>query len=400
LMKNGKTSEEAILSKSNSSLKDAEKGRLDQAILIMASVLAWADCDLQFYPGEDLVRCQTNLNLSLPELLLLSVRRAVSDHKLMTPSNFMQGCYCIDEDFSEQARVFPLNSLESYVYSMLREPMHAAEILSLIPASEEKPEQLLLRLFVLGLIKLKETPEQTRDVIAEAESNTIVQSLEDMSILFETAGLYEILSIPADATPDAIQTAYYDLAKQFHPDRFQSKEFSAEIRNKAQQVFTRINEAYIALKDPSSRALYDEKRLSTESKVESELKARAAVQTEDDKTAEALYRDGRALLSKGEFEKAIERLRGSVFLRPRKALYNHYLGIAESEIPKLRKSAEQHLLKAIELDEMSNISRLELARLYIKVNLRRKAELQLQELMHWDSDNKEALALMAELNNS
>jgi curved DNA-binding protein CbpA len=399
LMKTGKTSEEAILSKSNSSPQDAEKGRFEQAILILASVLAWAECNLHFYPGEDLIRCQTNLNLSLPELLLLSVRRAVSDHKISTPPNFMQGYYCIAEDFSEQARVFPLDSLESYVYSMLREPMNTAEILSLIPASETKPEQLLLRLSFLGLIALKETKEKASDVVAATESDDMVRTLEDMAIRFETAGLYEILSIPADATPDAIQTAYYSLAKQFHPDRFQSKEFSTEIRNKAQQVFTRINETYITLKDPVSRALYDEKRLSKESKVESELKARAAVQTEEDKTAEALYRDGRLLLSKGEFKKAIERLNGCVFLRPSKALYNHYLGIAESEIPKLRKSAEQHLLKAIELDKMSSISHLALAKLYIKVNLRRKAELQLQELMRWDPENKDAHQLMVEMKN-
>ena len=46
-----------------------------------------------------------------------------------------------------------------------------------------------------------------------------------------------------------------------------------------------------------------------------------------------------------------------------KAVYHHYLGVAESEMPKLRKSAEQHFLKAIELDTMTTESRLELAKL-------------------------------------
>jgi curved DNA-binding protein CbpA len=216
---------------------------------------------------------------------------------------------------------------------------------------------------------------------------------------FESAGLYEILSVPADASPDQIQAAYYDLARQYHPDRFQSKNNSPEIRGKAEKAFTLINEAYTTLKDPVFRTGYDEKRLTKESKVEVELQARAAKKSEDEKTAAALYRDGRTLLSKGEYEKAVERFRGSAWLCPEKAVYHHYLGVAQCDIPSLRKSAEQSLLKAIEIEKSSTASHLELARLYIKVMLRRKAEQQLQELLRWDPQNKEALKLFDELKN-
>jgi tetratricopeptide (TPR) repeat protein len=142
---------------------------------------------------------------------------------------------------------------------------------------------------------------------------------------------------------------------------------------------------------------YDEKRLISESKVEAGLKARAAQQSEDERTAEALFHDGRALLAKGEFEIAVDRLKGCVWLDPEKAAYHHFLGVAESEIPKLRKSAEQHFLKAIELNQTATASRLELAKLYIKVELWRKAEQQLQELMRWDPDNHEVQRLFTEL---
>ncbi len=92
-------------------------------------------------------------------------------------------------------------------------------------------------------------------------------------------------------------------------------------------------------------------------------------------------------------------MKACVWLAPEKAKFNHYLGVAESEIPKLRKSAEQHLLKALELDNTSMASRLELARLYIKVMLRRKAEAQLQELMRWDPHNREVQKLADEIKN-
>jgi DnaJ-class molecular chaperone len=41
--------------------------------------------------------------------------------------------------------------------------------------------------------------------------------------------------------------AYHNLAKQFHPDRFQSSEFSADVQ--ARPVLSAINESYATLKD-------------------------------------------------------------------------------------------------------------------------------------------------------
>jgi curved DNA-binding protein CbpA len=397
LMKSGKTSEEAVLSISGSETQNLEKGRYEQAITILASLLSWDVCEMRFYPGEDIVRYHLNLGLSLPTALVLSARSAASSHLIQVQANFMQGVIRSTGISADENLPFPLNNIETYAYSLFHEPIRAAEVLSLIPSTEGKPEQILLRLFLLGLVEPNEPMSQSDGATASIGSSSAVQVLEDMIVSFESASLYDILSVSPDANPDEIQAAYHQMAKQYHPDRFQSNDYSADARSKAEQVFTHINKAYITLKDPVFRADYDEKRLKTESKVEAELKARAGGQADDEKTAEAIYRDGRNLLSNGDFEKAVEHLKACVWLCPNKAKYNHYLGVAESEIPKLRKSAEQHLIKALELDNASAASRLALARLYIQVALRRKAELQLQELTRWDPENPEVLKLLTEL---
>ena len=397
-MKAGKTSEEAMLVLSGFGTQELEKGRGEQAILILASLLAWENCEMRFFPGEDLVRYRLNLSLPLPEALVLGARRAVSAHLVQIPPDFTQGTFRRAEDCAGTAPGFPLNNYESYVYSLLHEPAQASEVLALLPATEAKPEEILACLILLGMVEMQLPAGRGGETGAATESSSAVQMLSDMLTSFETASLYEVLSVPPGANHQEIQAAYHQMAKQFHPDRFQSREFSTETRNKAEQVFTCINEAYFTLKDPVSRAGYDEKRLTTGSKLEAGLKARAIKQSEDNKTAEALFHDGRALLAKGDFAKAVERLKSCVWLDPEKAVYHHYLGMAESEMPKLRKSAEQHFLKAIELNKMNTASRLELARLYIKVELRRKAELQLQELMRWDPQNSEVQKLLAELN--
>ena len=399
LMKSGKTSEEAVLALSSSGMQDLEKARHEQATLVLASLLSWDDYIIHFYPGENLLRCQVNLGLPLLEAIVIAARRAVSDHLIRIPSGFPQDTCCRAEDFAGISMGFPLNNAEAYAYSLLHEPVNAMDILPLIPDAAGKPGDILLCLFVLGLITIKKPSAQTGGESTTAASDSILHTLEDMIASFETASLYEILSVPPEASQDAIQAAYHQMAKQFHPDRFQSRDFSEKTRSKAEQVFTSINKAYLTLKDPVFRTDYDEKRLSKESKVEAELKARAGGQADDDRTAEAIYREARALLNEGDFEKAVEHLKACVWLCPERAKYNHYLGVAESEIPKLRKIAEQHLLKALELDNTSVASRLELAKLYIKVMLRRKAELQLQELMRLDPQNPEIRKLSDELKN-
>jgi Flp pilus assembly protein TadD len=398
LMKTGKTSEEAILASTDFGMRDLEKGRREQAAAVLASLWAWETFEMHFFPGDALILCQLNLCQPLPEALVLAARRAVSGRLIQIPPDFMQRTFHPSEDSTAKAMDYPLNNSESYVYSLLSEPVHALEVLPLLPLNEAKPEEILARLVLLGMVEMEKAAGRKGETGAAIESSSVIELLDDMLSKFENASLYEILSIPPEANQQEIQASYHHMAKQYHPDRFQSHQFSAESRSKAEQVFACINKAYITLKDPVFRADYDEKRLISESKVEAELKARASKNIEDDKTAEALFHDGRALIAKGEFEKAVERLKGCVWLDPEKAVYHHFLGVAESEMPKLRKSAEQHFLKAIELNKMTTASRLELAKLYIKVELRRKAELQLQELMSWNPENHEVQRLLAELN--
>jgi curved DNA-binding protein len=63
---------------------------------------------------------------------------------------------------------------------------------------------------------------------------------------------YEVLGVKADASADAIKSAYRKLARKYHPDV--SKEKDAEDR------FKDINEAFEALREPDRRTAYDQAR--------------------------------------------------------------------------------------------------------------------------------------------
>eukprot|EP00775_Hariotina_reticulata_P001748 gene1748-2089_t len=64
---------------------------------------------------------------------------------------------------------------------------------------------------------------------------------------------YAVLNVPRDASYEDIKKAYKNLAQVFHPD----KHLDDHLRDKAQEAFSRLNEAYEVLSDPQKRDVYD-----------------------------------------------------------------------------------------------------------------------------------------------
>lgn len=68
---------------------------------------------------------------------------------------------------------------------------------------------------------------------------------------------YELLGVPRDATGEQIQTAFFDAAKRFHPDKLGVE--LADLRASSARLFARLSEAHQTLADSASRQQYDAK---------------------------------------------------------------------------------------------------------------------------------------------
>lgn len=386
LMKKGRGLEEALLALVGA--PEVEKGRREQALAILASLWAWENPLLHFYAGEGLLPGRGNLSLPLPEALAASARRAAAGRLVPFPAGFAGGGWV---PAGEGAGELPLDRGEAAALAALARPRSTAELLPFAGAGARKPEEVVLGLALLGLARFRPA-EAAPDAASAPEAASAVpeeapppaRELEEVRRRSAGGTLYDVLGIPPEAGLEAIREAYYALARRCHPDRFQSGEHAPAVRAAAQEAFASVNEAWLTLKDPEARAGYD-RTLSRGAGGE-----KKAGNAEDEKTAETLFLSGRALIAREEFEQAAERLKGSVWLRPDKALYRHHLGVAESHLPRRRKSAEEHLLKAVELDPFLMDSRLELARLYLEAGLSRKAEAQIGEVLRWDPENRQA----------
>jgi hypothetical protein len=70
------------------------------------------------------------------------------------------------------------------------------------------------------------------------------------SAVLSASNLYEILGVPADASPNELRSAYRARARDVHPD------LNSDYGNRYEEM-TRVNQAWELLSDPELRTAYD-----------------------------------------------------------------------------------------------------------------------------------------------
>jgi curved DNA-binding protein CbpA len=277
---------------------------------------------------------------------------------------------------------------------------------------------------------------------------------------YVSADYYEVLEITRHASASEIKAAYYKMAKRFHPDRYHQPEhaelrgklealfsmitqayetlhdsrqrtaYDERLRRPDQQVSMRSPHATSPLKTtplvpPSETATASQDNLSSDevkagSKTTSQnngsgaLNAAAAEPANSDtqpqrpaaansapaanstQTAEQCYRQGRACFDRKEYHLAVHLLREAVKLDPSKAAYHYHLGSVLIRSPRTRHEAEEHLLKAAELEPYNAQIRLKLGLMYKEAGLAKKAQIYFREALQIDPDNKGAKREMAQ----
>ena len=254
-MKKGKTGENAILDTPGVKPQDVASGVTEQAIAILASLWRWNDCVMNFYAGENLILRKVKVELSIPDVIILSARYATSKRLFPTPHEFIEGRFEAVGTLMTGMGEIPFNDGETAVLVNLKKPLSTMELIAQTASRSGNPEDAILSLMAIGLIRFQSPNEILMNA---SDPDAMVMILENALRRIETANHYEMLSVPRDVSADALQDAYHRMARQLHPDRFHSKDFNEEITLKAQKAFAAINEAYFVLKDPVTREAYNE----------------------------------------------------------------------------------------------------------------------------------------------
>ena len=267
-----------------------------------------------------------------------------------------------------------------------------------------------------------------------------------------SANYYEVLGVDRFATNAMVSKAYYDLKDMFTSFRSRWPEHPA-LNTTLEALFAKIDKAYATLSDSNKRRLYDmpatmpqmPKPVIERGEAEAPkakyrrvppINSSASTGLEVDPTpgaytsglkrpghlspelaAEEQYRRGRAHYDRKDFHSAAHLFREAVNLDPRRGHYHYFLGVTLSILSQARKvhnhdegchvtckiggslvrnqrvrhEAEQHLLKAADLDRNNPEIRLRLGLLYKDAGMEKKAEQFFNETLLLDAGNPIAL---------
>jgi curved DNA-binding protein CbpA len=135
---------------------------------------------------------------------------------------------------------------------------------------------------------------------AEAELRRALDAAEPRA---RSADLFERLALARGAGRDQVKSAYFQIAKQLHPDRFGSPAL-ADLAPRVKELFAAVNEAYEVLSDDVRRAEYASRlpAASGEAPASEAERAQAAI---DFQKAEACARTRDHARARGFFESAL-----------------------------------------------------------------------------------------------
>ena len=410
--------------------------RARQSEDVLRTTLLWADGEWAFDPRVRVEHEAPAAGLATAPLLIEAARRL--------PAEFVARRVAFDDATLAPGPPADLQLLpvEGFVLSRVDAPLTLRELLAVSGLPDAEARRAVYALTLGGLLLRQRWPRAfTEDdlararhaaakaasapaaptqkqppptvaptqVVPDAKTDAPADDLRaELEALFARAGAathYDVLGVSRSASAADIKRAYYALAKRFHPDRFRREATPGE-HARADTAFSKIAQAYDALKDSSLRADYDLKLMKSEkagarpapsatpkpstTPPASPPRAPADPTQTPQYRAEESFQQGLSALQGGNRVLAAIHFGDAARLVPKQARYRAYYGRALALDASRRREAESELKAAIALDEANASYRVLLAHVYREMGLRRRAEGELQRALSIDPHHAEA----------
>ena len=353
---------------------------------LLTSCLEWPDGDYRFAAGRPDLSGKVTVRLSPVRHILEHARhypssidavRARLGPPDIRPRRTDEGGKMLESIPSDGATCFLLEGSDG--------SRTLGELLADCPASEDETLRSFYGLFLVGA--LDETAAQRK---RESAAEAPLTEEECVALLGRAAGAdhYGVLGLDRRATRDLIRDAYYSLARRYHPDRFRSGELGRFL-GQMEKYFTQVTEAYNTLYHADLRKEYDQQL--------DEFTPEAAAGGGTAHLARQNFLRAKELIERRRFADAAGYLENAIRQDDAQAEYHLELGELLSGNPRRRADAEEHLLRAAELDPSLARTYLALGHLYRKAARDADAARLFREVLRWDPGNTEAAAELSKL---
>ena len=225
---------------------------------------------------------------------------------------------------------------------------------------------------------------------------------------------YDVLGVEPTVSSDSLKTAYYDLARRYHPDRF--RKIDPTLLTRLESAFARITQAYDTLRDEGLRDSYNLKlqaRKKAQKLADSAPKPTTPLPTTPTPSAsdgtpdeprislaqraENDFKEGYAALEQGQRKLATGLFASAARLVPNEPRYRAYYGQMLAADEQTRRAAEAELQAAVKLDPQNAVYRLMLAQLFRDLGFAIRARGEAERAVAADPNNRKARDLLREL---
>ncbi len=149
-----------------------------------------------------------------------------------------------------------------------------------------------------GVQKNRPAPEPAAPVEESAEISARRQEVLETAQRLQSLDLYATLGVANDADAAAVQAAFFQLARKWHPDKLPTE--LRDLREAATKVFARMTEAHQVLTNPEQRRQYDELAAQGATADDEQRKVRQVLE------AATAFQKAEVLARKGDWKSAIE----------------------------------------------------------------------------------------------
>ncbi len=391
----------------------------------------WTAGEFEFKPAESTTRLASDFQISIPNLVFEGIRRIthseIVHRALGRPNRIVR----LADDFEAKAAALSLSPNEGFILSRIDSSAIISEIIQISPLGIEVTQKSLYGLLAVGIIEFvvdtrDESVSKVRQTVARGDYHGVSSvsqphgdSENDEPVLdrdlesarsdvltmldnVKTQNNYELLNVTAGASADEIKKSYYALAKKYHPDRFHQTS-AKDLKAPLELIFSTLVRAYDTLKVPATRSSYDAKIFSLDPPESTPAQERPMAtpssnsQSPQQKLAELNYRQGRGHHEQQDYWSAIQAFRQSVRLEPENPRYRYWLAMALSKNAKWRREAEEHFLKAIEIDQFTPDYHVGLGMLYRDAGMQKRAEAQLRRALDLSPGDRNALEVLGSM---
>jgi DnaJ-class molecular chaperone len=199
--------------------------------------------------------------------------------------------------------------------------------------------------------------------------------------------LYETLGVERDATEAQIRSAFRKLTFKHHPDRF-----SGEERERAEQRFQELTEAFNVLSRPEIRAKYDEELAQGQPGAGTAMDPR--------EIARRLAARGAQTMKEGNLSQALSELKSALDHDDNCARAHYFMGVALGKVGGREKESQRHLERALAIDPTNATMMAETASAALKTGMKARAQRLAEQAMGLDPTNQKAAKVLRQIEES